>query len=64
MLEASAIIASSKFAHHGSDDRRHPRIRPFAGLAGTCVASRERARQAGRERPAVAPRHIDNLETR
>jgi len=64
MLEASAIIASRKFAHHVSDERRRPRIRPFAGLAGTCVASRDRARDAGRERPGIAPRQIDNQETR
>ncbi|ABI87163.1 hypothetical protein Bamb_1605 [Burkholderia ambifaria AMMD] len=64
MLEASAIIEPRKFAHHVSDDRRPPRIRPFTGLAGTCVASCERAHRAGRERPGVAPRQIDNQETR
>ncbi|HKT65740.1 MAG TPA: hypothetical protein VJR91_19400 [Burkholderia sp.] len=64
MLEASAIIAPRKFTHHVSDDRRSPRIRPFADLAGCAIVSRDRARDAGRERPGVAPRQIDNQETR
>ncbi|WP_159085654.1 hypothetical protein [Burkholderia sp. MSMB0856] len=64
MLEASAIIVSRKFVDDVSDDRRHPCSRPFAGLARTRAASRGRIRKAGRERPGVAPRQIDNQETR
>ncbi|WP_144245443.1 hypothetical protein [Burkholderia cenocepacia] len=64
MLEASAIIAAREFAHHVSDERRCPRLQPFRGLAGAAVASRDRVRDGGRERPGIAPRQIDNLETR
>ncbi|MGU7812861.1 hypothetical protein [Burkholderia sp. AW49-1] len=64
MLEASAIIVSRKFADDVSDDRRHPRSRLFAGLARRRAALRERTRKTGREQPGVAPRQIDNQETR
>ncbi|KUY93233.1 hypothetical protein WS50_20655 [Burkholderia territorii] len=64
MLEASAIIVSRKFADDVSDDRRYPRSAPFAGLARRRAASRGRIRTVGRERPGVAPRQIDNQETR
>ncbi|KUY54180.1 hypothetical protein WS46_02065 [Burkholderia sp. RF4-BP95] len=64
MLEACAIIVSRKFADDVSDDRCHPCSRSFAGLARTRAASRGRIRKAGRERPGVAPRQIDNQETR
>jgi hypothetical protein len=36
----------------------------FEDVAGLAVASRDRARDGGRERPGIAPRQIDNLETR
>ncbi|WP_269505243.1 hypothetical protein [Burkholderia sp. IMCC1007] len=36
----------------------------LADVAGVAVASRDRARDGGRERPGSAPRQIDNLETR
>jgi hypothetical protein len=63
-LETSAIITCRRFAHHVSDDRRSRHDRRLHESGDACRRVARPARDAGRERPGPAPRHIDNQETR